>query len=72
MTVAEIEAEYWAYHYLESTAKEEIEDDEFDADAYVAELEARALAREAELALQEPPPAAPDTPPTPDDWEDIP
>lgn len=52
MTMQQIETEYWAYHYLENPASEEVEDDEFDQDAYVAEINARAEQRRAEKAAQ--------------------
>ena len=39
LTPEEVEAEFWAYHYAESTAKEEFEDDDFDQDAILAGLE---------------------------------
>lgn len=39
LTPDEVEAEFWAYHYAESDAKEEYEDDEFDQAAILAGLD---------------------------------
>ena len=69
MTMAQIETEYWAYHYLENPASEEIEDEDFDEDGYLAEIEARDAARAAEVASAAA--VEPEFPPDPGDWEDI-
>lgn len=34
-----MEAEYWAYHYASNPAREEFEDEDFDAEEILAALE---------------------------------
>lgn len=43
-SLEEMAAEYWAYQYLENPATEEVEDDDFDKDAVLAEIERQAEA----------------------------
>lgn len=64
MTLEEIETEYWAWHYHENPANEEIEDEEFDLDDELAAIEARALERAQQREAEQ-------APPDPGDWEDI-
>lgn len=70
MTLEQIETEYWAWHYFEQPPGEEFDDDEFDEDEILAQIEARALAKQ-QLQQQQQPPAAELLPPDVDDWEDI-
>ena len=40
MTPEEVEAEFWAHHYFDNASSgEEFEDDDFDLDAILGELE---------------------------------
>ena len=66
LTLEEIETEYWAIHYFEEEPgkSEEFEDDDFDMDAEIAAIEARALEKERQREAEQ-------GPPDPGDWEDI-
>lgn len=64
LTREDIETEYWAHFYSENKVTEEFDDEDFDEDAYLAQLEAEAKDRAAGQ------PSA-DTPPDVDDWVDI-
>lgn len=70
LTLEQIETEYWAWHYFEQPPGEEFDDDEFDEDEILAQIEARALAKQ-QMQQQQQPPAAEPLPPEVDDWEDI-
>lgn len=37
-TAEEIEADYWAHHYLENPSESEVEDDDFDVEAEIAAM----------------------------------
>jgi hypothetical protein len=41
-TIEQIETDYWAHYYAENPAKEESEDDDFDLDAELAQVNAEA------------------------------
>lgn len=70
LTLEQIETEYWAYHYFEQPPGEEFDDDEFDEDSIMAEIEARALLKQQEQQ-QQAQAVAEIEPPDPGDWEDI-
>ena len=53
LTVEEIETEYWAHHYLETPSKEEVEDEDFDLEAELANLERGAEGGEWETLISD-------------------
>ena len=53
LTPEDIETEYWAHHYYEAGDKEEFEDDDFDIDAYVSEIEAESSDDDWETVIDE-------------------
>jgi len=57
-TAEEIEAEYWAYQYQDNKVQDEIEDEDFDLAAVLAEFEEQAG-------------AVPPVDATDDDWEEV-
>lgn len=76
-TLEDIEAEYWAYHYQDKKVTEEFEDDDFDKDKILREIDAEAEAEEQAQRVSNPPgPVVPDEPPIDpaavNDWEDVP
>lgn len=73
LTLEQIEAEYWAWHYFEQPPGEEFDDEDFDEEEIMAGIEARALARQKQQQQQQAQPAAESEPSLDDinDWEDI-
>lgn len=63
LTLEQIETEYWAFQYQEGKVGEEIEDEEYDQEAILAEYE-----RQAEEAAAAKPLA---TVPKNDEWEEV-
>jgi|GEM_PF-5700584 len=70
MTMQAIETEYWAHHYVENPAQEHVEDDDWDEEALMAEIAARAEANAASPASVATP-GAPEQFEDPGDWEAI-
>ncbi|WP_161548784.1 hypothetical protein [Pseudomonas sp. Q1] len=71
LTLEQMEAEYWAYHYFEQPPGEEFDDDEFDEESILAEIEERALSKRQRHHTQTAHRAAELLPLDPGDWEDI-